>query len=437
MSLITVILITLLGAALAAAATYVAVSSRSTSQRRELETKLNERGETIARLESRLEAESKGHEEKLAAYADAEKKLSATFESLGGKVLESNAKQFLERAQKELDLVRKDSTGDLEKRKQAIEELVKPLSESLKAVDNKIGEMEKTRAGAYGELMEQVKAMAVAQRELRAETNTLSRALGKTQTQGQWGELQLRRVVEFAGMVKYVDFTEQTTTVERDRPDMVVKLPGGKNIVVDAKAPLEEYYQASNADNETLRNQHLKSFAANVRSRIIALGQKNYWQKLENTPEFVVLFLPAESFFSAALIEEPGLIEIGTDKKVILATPTTLIALLKAVAYGWTQEEVRENAKVISELGRDMHGRVATLADHFDKLGSALTNSVKHYNKAVGSLERQVLPQARKFEELGTGSGKPIKELPPIEETTRDLSAPELLEGSGGEEDDV
>jgi len=384
-----------------------------------------------AALEATLESERLGNHDKLALLEDARKKLEDAFKALSADALKTSNQSFLQLASEALKSYQESAKGDLEKRQQAISELVKPISESLAKVDGKISELEKERAGAYASLTEQVKSLATSQVQLQTETANLVKALRAPQVRGRWGEIQLQRVVEMAGMVEYCDFQQQeslTTGEGRLRPDLVVKLPGGKNVVVDAKCPLQAYLEALSATDEATRQSNLKRHADQVADHITLLSRKTYWDQFKPTPEFVVLFLPGETFFSAALEQRPDLIEAGADKKVILATPTTLIALLRAVAYGWRQEQIAKNAQEISELGKRVYDGVRVFAEHFAKVGSSLDSTVKTYNEAVGSLERNFLPGARKFKELGSGSDKPIPQLETIEKSAREPGAPELLD---------
>ncbi|MBI4542130.1 MAG: DNA recombination protein RmuC, partial [Gemmatimonadetes bacterium] len=327
------------------------------------------------------------------------------------------------------------ATAELDKRRQAIDELVKPVRESLEKVEAGIQEVEKTRREDYGGLSQQVQGLLEAQLRLQAETSNLVKALRAPTVRGRWGEVQLRRVVEMAGMVAYCDFVEQETLEtdeRRRRPDMVVRLPNGRRIVVDSKVPLEHYLNALEAQDDAARRAHLAEHARQVRDHVRALAAKSYWDALEETPEFVVLFLPGENFFGAALEHDPALIEHGVDNRVLLATPTTLIALLKAVAYGWRQERLAESAREVSELGRALYERLYKMAEHLHKLRRALNASVKAFNDAIGSLESRVLVSARRFPELGVRAGEDIPELQPIERTARELTAPELqIAGSG------
>ncbi len=382
----------------------------------------------LAETTSRLEAERKAAEEKQALLGRAEAKLSDTFKALSADALKGASEQFLHLAKSTLASQTEEAKGDIEKRKTAIETLVKPVADSLGKFELRIGEIEKIREGAYSELKEQVRALGQGQLGLQKETASLVKALRQPTGRGQWGEMQLRRVVELAGMQEHCDFTLQTTTTtdegKRLRPDMVVKLPGGKTIVVDSKAPMDAYLNALEATDDDERERFLTQHALQVSKHIKDLSSKEYTKQFDDTPEFTVLFLPSESFFSAALHSDPGLIEKGVDNGVILATPTTLIALLKAVAYGWRQEALALNAKEISALGRTMHERLGKLADHFAKLGNSLNSAVDHYNRAIGSYETRVMSTARKFEELKAApQNAALPNLESIDKTTRPLLA--------------
>lgn len=348
---------------------------------------------------TQLEAERTAHE-----------RLSNEFKALSADALRVNRTEFLAQAMQAFAQLQQQSAGDLEQRRIAVENLVKPLRESLEKVDGRIAEMEKARAGAYGALGEQLKALNVAQVQLQAEASKLSTALRSTSYVGSWGELQLRRVAEMADMLAYCDFSEQESAGGL-RADMVVRLPGGRRIVVDAKTPLEAFRAAQDATDETLRAARLAEHATKVRGHIDALGAKNYWEQFQPSPEFVVLFLPGDHFLTAALQADNALLDRALSRRVLLATPTTLIALLKAAAYGWRQEAVSQNADEISALGRALYDRIATFAENLDKVGRGLDAAVRSYSSAIGSFEGMLLPGARKLADLGAKGSKDVPEL--------------------------
>ncbi len=384
----------------------------------------------VAELRQALSAEQEQAREKLALLDEARQKLADAFKALAAEALRSSNTAFLELAKTQLEKFQESAKGDLEKRQTAIDELVKPVKESLGKVDAKLVEIEKSRIEAYSGLTEQVKSLWETQKELRGETANLVKALRRPQVRGRWGEIQLRRVVEMAGMLEHCDFIEQQnidTENGRLRPDMVVHLPGHRTIAVDSKAPLEAYLEAIEAPDDETRTAKMREHARQVRNHITALGKKSYSEQLDKSPDFVVLFLPGEVFYLAALEHDPGLLEAGINDRVLITAPTSLIALLRAAAYGWREEQLAENAQKISELGQDLYKRLATLSKHLRSIGEALARSVEHYNNAVGSLERNVLPGARRFKELGAGGGAEIVELQPLDNVPRRLQAPELF----------
>ncbi len=378
-----------------------------------------------ARLESALESERKTSNEKIELVTRASEELRNAFKAMASDALKSNNLSFLVLAKESLERFQTEARGDLENRQKAVVDLVAPVRDSLNKVDAQIQQLEVERGKAYSALHTQVQSLITTQKELQSETGNLVRALRTPNVRGRWGEIQLRRVVEIAGMLSYCDFTEQqsvTTETGRLRPDLVVKLPGGKNVVVDAKTPLQAFLDAFETTDEETRRTCLANHARQVRDHMKTLAGKNYWEQFDPTPEFVVMFLPGETFFSAALEQDPGLIEQGVLNHVIPASPTTLIALLKAVAYGWNQEKLARNAQQISLLGKELHDRLRLLTAHITAVGTGLDRAVESYNKTVGSLESRVLVSARKFAELGASVAEDIPELQPIETTARALS---------------
>jgi DNA recombination protein RmuC len=412
---VVVILALVFGAALGGAAAWALTRARTEG--------------VIGALRVELERERDRFDEKVRMLQHAEEALGDSFRALSSEALRSNNTAFLELARTQLEGFQTSARGDLEQRQKAVEALVAPIRESLDKVDGQIRGLEQARTQAYSTLSEQVRSLAEGQQALRLETGNLVTALRSPNVRGRWGEMQLKRVVEMAGMVAHCDFVEQTTATNDDgrlRPDLVVKLPGGRNVVVDVKAPLSAYLEALEAKDEVTRQTKFAQHARQVREHIRKLSAKNYWDQFNPTPDFVVLFLPGEPFFSAALEQDPSLIEQGVEQQVILATPTTLIALLRAVAYGWRQEQVAESARHISELGRELHTRLSTMSDHFAKLGRSLDGAVRSYNETMGSLERRVLVTARRFKEQGAVAAGELAELTPIDRTTQQAQAPEL-----------
>lgn len=365
-------------------------------------------------------------EEKLQSLREAEEQMKSVFRALSSEALEKNNLSFLELAKTSLEKFQEGAKGDLEKRQTAITELLNPMKESLLKLDTGMRQIEKERKGDQESLKEQVKSLVENEKQLKQETSNLVKALRTPLARGRWGEIQLRRVVELAGMLNQCDFFEQQQEVHEEarfRPDLIVRLPGGRQVIVDSKVPLEAYLEAIHTVDEELRIQRFKDHARQVKAHVTALGKKAYWEHFQPTPEFVVLFLPAETFFSAALEYDPSLIEYGAEQNVILATPTTLIALLRAVAYGWRQENLTRQVETLHELGQDLYKRLGDMNSHFAKMGRGLASAVESYNKGIGSLESRVLVTARKFKELGIAPGQvDLEELEPVEKITRELS---------------
>ncbi len=385
--------------------------------------------EQVVGLGAQLEQERRSGEERRQLMAAAEKQLADAFNALSAQALARNNQAFLDLATQNLARFQAAAQGDLAARQQAVEGLVKPLSEELAKLAGQTQALEKARAESYGQLSEQVRHLFGAQQELRQETGRLVTALRRPEVRGRWGEVQLKRVVELAGMLEHCDFFEQETSGDGRRPDMLVRLPGGKTVVIDSKAPLAAYLEAVEAAQEDARSRALARFVQHVRTHIQQLAAKTYWDQFEQSPEFVVMFLPGEAFFSAALQQDPELIEYASAQKVILATPTTLLALLKAVYYGWRQEALADNARQVGELGALLYERLAKLGEHWNSVGKNLGQAVKAYNDATGSLETRVLVTARKFEELQVVSaGKSLPVAVVVDQAVRAVQAPELVE---------
>ncbi len=389
------------------------------------------------RLEEALAKEHEAAQEKLQLVTAARTEMENSFKALANSALESSNANFLELARATLEKYQSQAKGELEAREKAVETLVKPIAESLKQVDEQVRELEKTRAQAYGTLTSQVASLLDTQRALQTETGNLVKALREPQARGRWGELQLRRVIEIAGMLDYCDFEEQMSVTNpnddrRYRPDCVVKLPGGKNIVIDSKVPLTSYLAALQAEDNASRTLWLTDHARQLKQHIDNLAGKAYWAQFQPTPEFVVLFLPGEVFFRAALDGDAELIEYGVSQRVIVASPTTLIALLKAVAYGWNQKNLAESAQKISEAGKLLYERLCVMTRHFEDVGSRLGAALDSYNRAVGSMQRSVFPVARKFAELDKSlAAEDLQDVQQVEKSTRQLDAPDWQDGDG------
>jgi DNA recombination protein RmuC len=375
--------------------------------------------EALARLEAQHAAELKSAEEKLALLEQARAQLKESFQALSSEALSRNNESFLNLAKSTLEKYQESAKGDLEKRQEAIHQTVEPVGLALKAFNERVEKIEERRTQTDASLKQQLQQLAESQVQLSRTTGSLVQALRAPQVRGQWGEMQLRRTVEMAGMINRVDFLEQASVDsadgQRQRPDMLINLPNGRQVVVDSKVPLAAYLDALQSDNPDVQKERMIAHARHIRDHIKGLSAKSYWTQFDNAPEFVVLFIPNETIFSAALEQDPMLIEQGVNNQVILATPTTLIALLKAIAFGWQQEAIAREAKEIAALGKELYERIGVVTGHFAKLGKSLDQTVGHYNKAISSVESRLLVTARKFEALDSAAPDPLPEPAAIE----------------------
>ncbi len=388
------------------------------------------------RLEEKIRNQDALAWEREQAFDAARAQLVQAFGDLSNKSLRENSESFLRLAEQHLSVHNERAKRELSEREKAVESLVKPIRESLDASKRQIDELEKARSEAYGGIRAQLEAMQDSQKTLRAETRNLVKALRRPEVRGRWGEITLRRLVELAGMVEHCDFQEQVHTSGESqviRPDLIVRMPDRRELVVDVKTPLDAYLEAVEASDDVQRKLGLERHAKNVRSHIRMLAAKSYWDQFDESPEFVILFIPGDQFLSAALNEQPDLIEYALSQQIILATPTSLVALLKAVAYGWRQLALADNAKEIRILAEDLYGRLGTFVGHMNRMGRQLASSVENYNKAVGSLERSVLPGARKFVELGVHETKEIEKLETLDPVPRTMIEPAADEDDGAD----
>jgi DNA recombination protein RmuC len=372
--------------------------------------------------ETRAEATRESLEEEKRRLAEVQSRLGETFKALSADALRESRAAFLDQAKETID-------AQLGRRQEAIDGLVKPLQESLRRYEEHVRALEAARQHAYGSLEEQLRTLNARSAELQRETGSLVTALRAPQVRGRWGEITLHRVAELAGMTEYCDYLEQVTVEAeggRQRPDMIVRLPSGRKIVVDAKVPLSAYLDATVSPTEEERARALARHAQQVRQHLTLLSAKAYWEQFDGTVELVVMFIPGEAFVGAAMQADAALLEDGMARKVLIATPTTLIGLLLAIEHGWQQERIAANAAALSELGKDLYNRMRILGEHFDDVGKSLTRATAAYNRAVGSMESRVLPAARKFRDLGAATGEEIPTLEPIDQQPRELSAPEF-----------
>ncbi len=385
----------------------------------------HEKLESISQqLSMQLHLEKERYLEKIETIEESRKQLENSFSALSQQALKLNNENFLTLAKEKLSQFQIKAEANLDKKEKSIELLLQPIQSALKNTKEQIQSIEKERKESFGSLSQHLKIINESQADLRFETQNLVQALRRPEVRGQWGELTLKRIAELAGMVDHCDFYEQQqseNSASRMRPDMIVRMPDQRELIIDAKTPLDAYLNASQASDTEIRDQSLARHARNVRERMRELASKAYWSQFKNSPDFVVLFIPGEQFLSAALEQDPQLLEDALKNKVILATPTSIVALLRAVAFGWRQIAVAENAEKIRELGEDLYHRLATFAEHLQKLGKHLDTSVEQYNKAMGSLDRQVLSGARKFTELGIEKKKPIPELKIVETITKSI----------------
>lgn len=379
----------------------------------------------LTSAKTKLQALTESSETQKNLLSRARTELANVFASLSSEALKHNSDEFLKLARENLTQFQQQAQNDLGKKEQAIETLFKPVREALTKTEEQIRALENERKQAYGAITKHLESMAETQRSLQGETRNLVNALRRPEVRGRWGELTLKRLVELSGMVNHCDFVLQEQVVSDSgsfRPDMVIRLPGRKEIIVDAKTPLDAYLSAIETTDPESASEHLRRHAQNVRQRVRELAAKSYWEQFSDSPDFVVLFVPGEQFLSAAFDNDPMLLEDALAQRVILATPSSLVALLRAIAFGWQQEHLAENAARVSELGSELHRRIATFTEHLIKLGRQLTSSVESYNRAVGSLEHQVLPSARRFADLGVPTAKPIDSLQPLTVALRNVN---------------
>ena len=391
-----------------------------------LQRKLSKLREKNSALSTRLEVEQQNNNEKIESIKKERAQLSDMFTALSSQALKNNNEEFLKLAQENLKKFQAQAVNELDKKEKAIETLLTPIKESLNKTEQQIRDIEKDRKESYGALHKHLETMAHTQATLQDETRKLVTALRRPEVRGQWGEMTLKRLAELAGMVKHCDFYEQEQVRTDEgalRPDMIVRMPDGREIVVDVKTPLDAYISAIEAVDDAERQIHLKRHTQNVKQRINELADKAYWKQFKNAPDFVILFIPGDQFLTAALDQEPGILENALSRQIILATPTSFVALLRAVGYGWRQEQLAENAEHIKTVGQELYGRLQTFTEHLQKLGRSLDTGLKHYNSAVGSFDSRVLPSARKFNEMGISADKKIEQPNQVETAVRQIES--------------
>jgi len=375
-----------------------------------------------ARLETEMEGRRRQFEAQLGQLSDARKTLARHFAVLSRQALKENSHLFLRLAGENLNLHRERASADLRERQTAIDNLVAPIRDTLERARAELREIEQKREASFGSLSEQLRLLAESEQHLRQQTSHLVNALKRSDVRGRWGEMTLKRLVELAGMVEHCDFSEQVSVQSDDgalRPDMIVHMPGQGQLVIDAKAPLDAYLRAVDADDESTRLREMKRHAANLRERVRSLASKRYWSQFSRSPDFVVLFVPGDPFLGSALAADAELMEFAMQRNIVLATPSSLMALLRAVAHGWKQAAFSENAERIRETGEELYRRISTFTAHFQRLGKSLNSSVEYFNKTLGSLERQLLPGARRMSELGVRPARELADLTPLDQRAR------------------
>lgn len=420
-------LIALLAFLAGAGLAWAIVAARAASTRRDFDARLRTAETALAVERQRLASRE-------AAFSEAEGRFREAFASLAADALRANADHFAARSAEALEAARRQAVQDLELRQQAIGGLVAPINEHLHKVTQRVEELDRLRQEAYGALRQNLDDVRLGQQTVADQARQLVQALRAPQVRGRWGEMQLHRVVELAGLAEHVDFTQQVSVAAEGgalRPDLVVRLPGGRSIIVDAKTPLDAYLRAVEATDEDARAAALRQHGQQLRTHIGQLSAKAYWDQFPDAPDFVVMFVPGEAFLSAACLEDPALLEAALDKRVILASPTLLVALLRTIAAGWRQEKLAEHALRISEDARELHDRIAVMAEHFVNMGSRLGKAVESYNAGIGSLESRVLVTARRLTEFGLTVTREIAEAAPVDVAVRPVSAPELLAAPG------